>query len=450
MIDITLKEAAQAVSGKLVCNKDMENSVISGISLDSRKIKPGWLFIALKGEKADGFDFTDAAFRNGAVCALCERPAEKHPHILVESSFEALKKLGAYIRSKSRAKFIAVVGSVGKTGTRRMLECMLSQKFRTHSTEGNFNNEYGLPQTLFNLKKTDEVSVLELGISNFGEMSELGKIARPDYALYTNIGDMHLENLKNREGVLKAKTELIDYMPETGRLFFNGADKMLRRFDSPLPVTYYGTDESYFIHPSDIEQIGNESTVFTLHIGSESIRVNMPAVGAHMVLNAVAAANVAYFLSLTIEEIKNGIESFSPVGHRWRILHKNGFTVIDDCYNAGPNSMRAALSALNSDSDGRKIAVLGDMLELGETSGRLHYELGTFCSQAGLDALFTVGNEAKSIARGARDAGMKQVFELSYDKAAEKLKAYLKTGDVLLVKASRGMKFENIIDGIIE
>lgn len=447
MIELTFTEAAAACGGIFCGDARLGASNITGISLDSRSVSHGGLFIAIRGERADGHDYIGTAIANGAGCALSERTVEQ-AHILVGSTFDAMKRIAAYIRKKSGITVVAVTGSVGKTSTRQMLTCVLAQKYRVHSTEGNFNNEYGLPQTLFKLEPYHELAVLEMGISHFGEMRGLSAVAQPNYAVFTNIGSMHLENLIDRDGVLRAKTELIENMPADGMLFMNGADDKLRGYASPLRTVYFGMDESYAVYPSEIRQIGLEHTRFTLHILGETVPIDMPAIGIHMVQNAIAAANVAFELGLTPMQIKAGIESYTTVGHRSRVLHCGDLTIIDDCYNAGPDSMRAAIDAL-SGASGRRLALLGDMLELGEHTQELHRDVGAYCAGAGLDALFTIGEGAGAIADGALQSGTTEVFPISRENAKKTILDYVKPGDVLLVKASRGMHFEDIIDSLM-
>ncbi|MBR6006195.1 MAG: UDP-N-acetylmuramoyl-tripeptide--D-alanyl-D-alanine ligase [Clostridia bacterium] len=448
MIGLTLKEAIAAAGGTLVHGETIPgggDAVIRGITLDSRKAEPGFLFVGIKGEKVDGHDYIGMAAGKGAIAAISEKEVE-FPHIRVGSSLAAMQGIAAYLREKSGIPVIAVVGSVGKTSTRQMLSCVLGQKYRILSTEGNFNNEFGVPQMLFRLEDYHEMAVLELGISHFGEMERLGRVVKPNYAVYTNIGNMHLENLIDRDGVLRAKTELVPFIKEGGKLFLNGSDDKLRGFRCELPIIYYGTDECYSIHAEDEEQIGLERTEFTLVYREKTLPVSMPAVGRHMVWNAIAAATVAAELGLTAEQVKAGIESYSPVGHRGRVEKLAGITLVDDCYNAGPDSMRASIAALKGE---RRIALLGDMLELGETTEALHESLGEFCA-ANLDALFTVGELGAHIAEGAEKAGMKAVFRTSAENAADELKAFCREGDVLLVKASRGMHLEDIVDKIMQ
>lgn len=465
MIKMTFAEAANACGGTLtgsdlVGAEHVRDEFISGITIDSRKVVPGALFIAFKGERVDGHDFISTAMEKGAHCVISERDVP-FCHIRVENSVNAMQALASYIRKKSGIPVIAVVGSVGKTSTRQLIACTLAKKYKVLSTSGNFNNEYGLPQMLFRLEPQHEIAVLELGISHFGEMDRLGAIATPDIAVYTNIGHMHLENLHDREGVFKAKTELIAHMNPNAHLLLNGDDEILRKHSYPISATYFGMDETYPIYPSDIVQNGIESTSFVLHIRDKSINVTLPAIGMHMVQNAIAAANIADMLKLSIDEIADGLSDYVPVGSRGKIIDAGYFTIIDDCYNAGPDSMRASLNAL-PDGNGRCIALLGDMLEIGDSSKLRHYELGKFCAEAKLDMLFVFGEDATHIAEGASDGGMEQVYNLNYlsdnkdfnylayDKISQFILEKLQRDDVLLIKASRGMKFEKIIESILE
>lgn len=449
MIDLTIIEAAKACSGRFCGPQAAEDMIIRDITLDSRTASPGSLFIPIVGARADGHDYIGAAFERGAICTLSEHPlSDGRAHILVDSCFEAMKAIAAYIRMKSDVKVVAVVGSVGKTGTKEMIASVLSQKFRTLKTEGNYNNEYGLPQTLFRLSPGDEVAVLELGISCFGEMDRLGGIAKPDYAVFTNIGSMHLENLIDRDGVLRAKTELVSHIKPGGKLFLNGADDKLRQYRADAPIEYFGVLETYPIHPAFVERKTIDRTDFMLRCHGGEAFVSMQVSGRYMLENAMAAACVAHEMGLDIAQIKAGLENYRPVGHRGRIIELRGARIIDDCYNAGPDSMRAAISAL-CELPGRRLALLGDMLELGRDSRRLHYEMGEFAAALGLDVLFTVGDNSVATAQGALKGGKTAVYELDYDCAAERIFAAIEPGDALLVKASRGMHFEKIIDSLL-
>lgn len=453
MIYLTFAEAAIACGGRLVGVKELdekhvENVAVAKICVDSREVTAGSLFIALKGERVDGHDYIPIAVDRGALCVVSDRTVP-YCHIRVENTLAAMQNLASYIREKSGVTVVAVTGSVGKTTTRQMVSCVLKQKYNVLSTDGNFNNEYGLPRTLFRLEPENEVAVLEMGISHFGEMDRLGSIAKPDYAVYTNIARMHLENLIDRDGVLKAKTELIAHMNPNGRLFFNGLDDKLRSYRCGIPTTYYGMTDEYAVYPSEIQSHGVEYTNLTLHFPDRALQCRLPAVGQQLVLDAIAAATVGMTFELTPEQIVAGLESYTPVGRRGHVVSAGEFTIVDDCYNAGPDSVRAAIAALPK--EGNRAALLGDMLELGEKSAELHYSLGRYCAEAGLSRLFTSGEGAKEIARGAVDAGMEadMVFCVTPETAAGIILPLMNKGDVLLVKASRGMKFERIIDSIM-
>lgn len=453
MIHLTFAEAAAACGGRLVGMKDMdekhvENVAVAKICVDSREVTAGSLFIALKGERVDGHYYIPTAVARGALCVVSDKTVP-YCHIRVENTLAAMQKLAAYIRKKSGVTVVAVTGSVGKTTTRQMVSCVLKQKYNVLSTDGNFNNEYGLPRTIFRLEADNEIAVLEMGISHFGEMDRLGAIAKPDYAVFTNIARMHLENLIDRDGVLRAKTELIAHMNPNGRLFFNGLDDKLRSYRCDVPITYYGMTDEYAVYPAKIEPHGVEYTDLTLHFPERALQCRLPVVGQQLVLDAIAAATVGMAFKLTPEQIVAGLESYTPVGRRGRVVSAGEFTIVDDCYNAGPDSVRAAIAALPK--EGNRAALLGDMLELGEKSAELHYSLGRYCAEAGLNLLFTSGEGAKEIARGAVDAGMKaeRVLCITPETAAEIIVPRMNKGDVLLVKASRGMKFERIIDSIM-
>ena len=304
--------------------------------------------------------------------------------------------------------------------------------------------------TLFRLEKEHEVAVLEMGISHFGEMTRVSNIARPDIAVFTNIENVHTENLVDRDGVLRAKTELVSNM-RGDTLILNGDDDKLAGYNVPAGkrAEYYGIDTERFVRASDITANGLESTGFILHIGDASVSVSLPASGRHMVLNSLAAAAAGHRLGLTLEEIKRGLESYVPVTGRMTKLSYKGALILNDCYNASPASMTASLKVLGM-AEGRKLALLGDMLELGERSDELHSSVGCIAAGVGVDLLLTVGERAQHIAGAALKAGAKRVLSVTKDEAASILKNELKKGDTLLVKASRGMALETVIKSLTE
>ncbi len=449
MIKLELNEIVRATGGS-ACGALPEGN-IGSIVLDSRLADEKAVFIALKGERADGHSFIKG-LEGRILAAVVEHEVDAEvPQIIVPSTYKAVGAIGAYIRAKSGVKVVGVTGSVGKTSVKELTASVMEQRFRTLKTEKNHNNELGLPLTLFRLRDDDEVAVLEMGISWFGEMTRISKIAKPDMAIYTNIENVHTENLIDRDGVLRAKTELVANMPKGGVLVLNGEDDKLAGYKVPesLRAVYYGFDGRFFSHAENIRQIDLSLTEFTLCLGEEKTDVELPAAGRHMVLDSLAAAAAGYEMGLTACEIKRGLESFRPVDGRMTRIPFRGAVIINDCYNASPKSMEASLRVLAS-AKGRRIALLGDMLELGEKTAELHRGVGALCAELGLDMLLTVGELAENIAAAAAGAGMKSVRSVTKDEAASILGSELRSGDTLLVKASRGMALETVIRSVTE
>ncbi len=448
MIKIDLNEIAAAVEGRPT--SALPAGYVGNVVTDSRLSDSGSVFFARAGEKFDGHDFIKG-LEGRVLAAVVEREVDSSvPQIVVDSTYKAIGRLGAYIRTKSAVTVVGVTGSVGKTSVKELTAAVLSQRYSVLKTEKNHNNELGLPMTLFRLSEENEVAVLEMGISYFGEMTRISRIARPDIAIFSNIENVHTENLIDRDGVLRAKTELVANM-RGDTLILNGEDDKLAGYSVPAgkKALYYGIDGDMFSSAEDIVYHGMESTEFTLCIGREKIRVDLPASGRHMVMNSLAAAAAGKVLGLTLEEIKAGLESYVPVQGRMSRIEYRGAVIIDDCYNASPTSVKASLGVLGKAS-GRRIALLGDMLELGERTVALHREVGEFAANGCAEILVTVGELGREIADSAREHGLNSAFHLERDEAAKFLKNELKAGDTLLVKASRGMKLEEIIKLITE
>ncbi|MCR5808517.1 MAG: UDP-N-acetylmuramoyl-tripeptide--D-alanyl-D-alanine ligase [Clostridiales bacterium] len=448
MIPISIAEINEVLGGRV--KGRLPEGEITDIVIDSRKASEGSLFIALKGEKVDGHSFING-LEGRILAAVTEREVDSDvPQIVVDSTYKAVGRLGAYVREKSGVTVVGVTGSVGKTSVKELTAAVLSQRFSVLKTEKNHNNELGLPLTLFRLAPENEVAVLEMGISYFGEMTRVSAIARPDAAIFTNIENVHTENLIDREGVLRAKTELVANM-RGDTLILNGEDDKLRGYALPegKKAIYYGIDGENDVTASDIVYHGMESTDFVLHAGKETVSVSLPASGRHMVVNSLAAAAAGMRLGLTAEEIKRGLESYVPVDGRMSRIEFQGAAVLNDCYNASPTSMKASLQVLKK-AEGRKIALLGDMFELGLRSDELHEEVGRAAAEAGLYMLVTVGENAVHIAEAAMRAGLENVVHAGRKEAASIIKNELKPGDTLLVKASRGMALEKIIAKITE
>lgn len=451
MKEITVEMAAQSCQGILHGKEESRFLTICGITTDSRKVQDGFLFIPLKGENVDGHDFIPDVFGKKAVCTLTEKPLapEYEPYILVQSTLQALQDIAEFYRSILDIKVVGITGSVGKTSTKEMIASVLAQKFNVLKTLGNFNSQIGLPFMVFRLEEEHEIAVLEMGISDFEEMHRLSKIARPDVCVITNIGFCHLENLGNREGVLKAKSEIFDYMQENATIILNGDDDLLCRVEEVRGVrpVFFGTEEKHNIYADEITSLGIRGVSCRIHNGEETFQVVIPLPGRHMVLNALAATAVGRQFHLTKEEIKKGIESVVPVSGRFRIIETEDFTIADDCYNANPVSMKASIDVLQS-AQGRKVCILGDMFELGKEEEKLHADVGRYAVQKEIDVILCVG----ALSRAMADAALKEngISEVNYftdqDELFQKLFGILKKGDTILVKASHGMHFEHVID----
>lgn len=446
---MSLKEITAACGGHYYGDESKLNKEVSGVAIDSRKIEEGYLFIPIKGARVDGHTFISQVMEKGALCTLSEKPlgTEAATYILVDSCEQALKDLAEHYRKALGIKVVGITGSVGKTSTKEMIASVLSQKYNVLKTAGNFNNEIGLPLTIFNIREEHEVAVLEMGISDFGEMHRLAKMARPDICVITNIGLCHLENLIDRDGILKAKTEMFDFAAPNAKYILNGDDDKLitvKEWEGRNPI-YFGLSTELSAYAEDIHSLSLKGTSCTICLGDNSFKVTIPIPGHHMVYNALAGALVGRELGLSAEEIKAGIEALIPVSGRNNMIETENFLIIDDCYNANPISTKASLDVLAT-ADTRKVAILGDMFELGENEKDLHYGVGQHAAEKGIDLLICIGALSKNTAEGA-STGNKTVFH--FDTKADflaEMDTLLQKGDTILVKASHGMEFPEIVE----
>jgi len=454
MVHLTYEEILKVTGGKPA--GDGKCNEITGISTDSRTIEKGSLFIPLKGENFDGHDFIGSAFEKGAVLALTEKREVDFPGkplIIVENTLKALQDLAAYYRDKFPIPFVGVTGSVGKTSTKEMVAKVLGRKFNVLKNEGNLNNEIGVPLTVFRLDKVHEAAVVEMGMSGFGEISTLSHIVKPKVGIITNIGISHIEKLGSRQNILKAKLEILDGMPPDGLLILNGDDVMLSGAKGLLThrTVSYGLEEGADYMAYNINSFGEEGISFDVTVDGRDYTVHIPTPGVHNVYNALAAVAAGHELGVPMEDIIEGIAIFSPEKMRLNIINANGIKVLNDAYNASPQSVKAALSVLEEIEGSRKIAVLGDMLELGEWSQSSHTEIGRFAADLHLDYIVTVGPEAVNIVKGATESGFSSERAVSFENNADALNyllGILQKGDVVLVKGSRGMKMEEIVNSL--
>lgn len=484
-MDFTIEEIAAAAGGTLMlCGNGgvKRDTCVTSMTLDSRKAEEGCVFFATLGERTDGHKFIAEVFGKGAALAVTQKsPGQVEAeygcgasgwgsYLLVEDTLQALKSIAEAYRKKLNVKVVGITGSVGKTSTKEFIAGVLAEKYNVLKTEGNFNNEVGVPLTLLRLRRQHQVAVVEMGISDFGEMHRLSRMARPDICVMTNIGQSHLEKLKDRDGILRAKSEIFDFMAEDGEICLNGGDDKL----SPLTsinghVPHFfglGGNPAEEVSAVGIESRGLWGSEAELMFGagegrnvpaaggSVRVRIHVPLPGVHMVLNAAAAACVGRLMGLTPEEIAAGVAKVAPVSGRNNLLRLERYTLIDDCYNANPASMKAALDLLSM-ADTDKTAILGDMFELGEDSERLHGEIGIYAARAGIQRLFCVGKQSRYMYEAAAGAG--GVRELRYfatrDELLESLgqnEGLIPEGGTVLVKASHGMDFPGVVDFLIK
>ncbi|MDD2980968.1 MAG: UDP-N-acetylmuramoyl-tripeptide--D-alanyl-D-alanine ligase [Hespellia sp.] len=453
MKNMSLKEISTACGGVYWGDEESYHKEVSSVTIDSRKVEKGSLFIAIRGARVDGHTFIPQVMEAGALCSLSEDPIEDapFPYILVNSCEQALKDIAAHYRQALGIKVVGISGSVGKTSTKEMIGSVLSQKYSVLKTAGNFNNEIGLPLTVFNIREEHEVAILEMGISDFGEMTRLAKIARPDVCVLTNIGCAHLEQLGDRDGILKAKTEMFDYMNSEGIVILNGDDDKLSTITSvhgKSPIVF-GLSSERDVYATDIENLGLKGTTCTLHLPDMELTATIHIPGAHMVYNALAGASVGRALGLNADEIKAGIEALVPISGRNNMIETNGLTIIDDCYNANPASMRASLDVLATATT-RKVAILGDMFELGNDADVLHYEIGVHAVKSGIDVICCIGKLSRKIALGAQST-VSPSRVLSYKTKADFLAdapSVIHPGDAILIKASHSMEFPELVESL--
>ena len=424
---------------------------VSSITTDSRKAEAGTLFVPIVGERVDAHKFIPQVMEAGALATLSERILENadFPYIKVESSLQAVKDIAEFYLQQLQIPVVGITGSVGKTSTKEVIASVLKEKYRTLKTQGNFNNELGLPLTVFRLRDEDEIAVLEMGISDFGEMTRLARIARPDTCVITNIGTCHLENLGDRDGVLKAKTEIFKFLRPDGHIVLNGDDDKLstvKEHEGIAPV-FFGMSQGCQVYGDEIVSRGLKGMTCTIHMGEDSFKVDIPMPGRHMVYNALAAAAVGRIYGLTDEQIKAGIESLEPISGRFRMIDTEKFLIVDDCYNANPMSMKASLDVLQ-DGSGRRVAVLGDMGELGTDEVQLHESVGEHAGKCDIDVLICTGKLCKSMAEKAiqTNPNLKVVYEPDRESLLEHLEGYVQQGDTILVKASHFMNFEEVVE----
>ncbi len=452
MIPILISDILTVTGGSLLCGGREES--VTSVTTDSRKAREDALFVAICGERVDGHDFIEQAFLSGASCALVEKSvktafAEK-TIILVENSVRAMGALARLVMEKLNVPTVGITGSVGKTTTRDMTYAVMAQKYNTLKNSGNFNNEIGVPLTVFEADESITAAVIEMGMDNFGEIDRLSKMVVPDAAIITNIGMSHIERLGSQEGIYKAKSEIFANTKHDGVVILNGDDKILMAHKSEISqsvITIGVQNKDADLVATDIKS-DEKSVSFVLCGLGHTFSVVLPVPGEHNVLNALLAVAAGIHFGVSDEKIKMALETFSLTQMRMDIIRSERLTIINDCYNAAPDSVAAALSVLSKYKE-RKVAVLGDIKALGSFSSEAHFALGNAVTSNGINLLFTIGEQARLIAEGAFQNGMDSLNIFSVDTVEEIypiLSAQLKDNDVALVKASRAMGLERVTE----
>ena len=461
MISLRVEEVVQATQGQLVCQGE-DSGVITNIVIDSRLVCPGAMFVAIVGESMDGHIFLESAHQEGCKFFLVSNESyitdrfKDSTVIKVDNTEIGLGLLGKYYRDKFDIPFVGITGSVGKTTTRDMVYSVLASKFNTIKNEKNYNNQFGVPLTLFRLEPSHQCAVIEMGMCDFGEIEYLAHIVRPKIGIITNIGMSHIEHLGSQEGIFKAKMEITSGFDRASSLIINGDDRFLRaeleRYRNSNKDSYkvysFGMELQNDLCCKSQEIIDHDKTRFTCGFEGQSYDFTIPCLGEHNVKNAMAAILAGHIMGMTMEEISKGLMDFVATENRQDIIKTDRFVLINDVYNASPDSMIAALKVLKLYKDNRRVAILGDCLEMGQFAEEAHRKVG-YQSIDKADIIITTGQAARFIGVEAMERGfdLSRVFHFeSKDELISALPEVVDDGDVILLKASRGMKFEDIVE----
>ena len=447
MKPILLKDIADACGGEFFGDESLLQKNIYNISTNSNEIGENTLFVPIVGEKFDAHDFIGTAFENGCMCTLSAKKLDRGSYILVEDTLRAFRDIAEYYRGLFDVKVVAITGSVGKTTAKEMMAAVLSQKYSVLKNEGNFNNEIGLPKTLLNLESYHEIAVVEMGMNSFGEISRLSKTARPDICIIMNIGDAHIGKLGSREGIFRAKSEIFDYMKDDGKVFLYGDDDMLVKLnESDFSPVFFGEDSRNHVRVKQMNHSDIEGTEITADIMGEYVDIKIPVPGSYMIPAVLCAAAVGKSLGLSSYEIQQGVLSYQPAKMRKEIIKTDSLTIINDAYNACEDSIIAALQLLEL-AEGRKTAILGDILEVGEHGARVHYSVGKRAGDSGVDVIICCGEQSLHTYNGVTENSQKQAYYFEdKEKMHAELRDIIKVGDTVLVKASRGCRFEETVE----
>ncbi|WP_299994815.1 UDP-N-acetylmuramoyl-tripeptide--D-alanyl-D-alanine ligase [uncultured Clostridium sp.] len=451
-MEMTFNEILNAIDGEVIIKS--EDVSFNKLCIDTRKIEKNNVFLAIKGANFNGNDFALKALEAGASIVIIDEVKfnlneieNKGTIVKVKNTREALLNLAKFYRKKLGLKVVGVTGSTGKTSTKDLIAALLSHKYKVFKTKGNFNNDIGLPLMILELTSKDDVAVLEMGMSSLGEIELLADVARPDIAVITNIGLSHIENLKTQENILKAKMEISTFFNKENTLIINAEDKLLKNvYSNRFKVEKIGYNHEYDVYASNII-LKEEETEFLAHAFGEEAVFNLPMAGKHNVLNTMLAIEVANCLNVSFEEMIKGLENLEATSMRLQVIKKEGLIIINDCYNASPDSMKSSLDVLSAYKDHRKVAILGDMYELGEESEKAHFEVGEYAKDK-LDILIVIGRYIKNFKDGFNNDNI--IMYKTKEECIKELKNIVKLNDVVLIKASRGVKLEDVVKKLEE
>ena len=468
MEQISLKEILRITGADLIANKKwggadgsskavrlpLVNYHVKGVTTDSRKISDGVLFVALKGENFNGEDFAEDALRKGAGAVLVSKTANTHQIsgvvLKVDDTLTAYQQISRSWRDRFKIPVIAITGSTGKTTTKDLTAAAISSLGDIQKTTANFNNEIGVPMTLLGITEKSRAAVVEIGMRGLGQIENLARYVKPTIAIVTNVNETHIEILGSIENIAKAKSELVESIQSGGTVILNADNKytlaMKNLVNDGVKIFTYGLDNQADLTAENI-LIKDNSTEFNLRYGGEIYNFEIPLKGRHNVSNALSAIAAGLSLGISIEDIRKGFTKMTASKMRFEVIKRDNFTIINDAYNASPASMRASIQTVAEIYSGRKIAVLGDMLELGEISEKVHREIGAELVKNNFDTLITYGELGKFIAAGAKDSVMENIFiTTTHEESAKKILSILRDGDIILFKASHGMHLEKIIE----
>lgn len=451
-MEMTFDELLNAIDGEVIVKGN--NSNFNKLCIDTRKIEKDNVYLAIKGANFNGNDFAIKALEAGASIVIVDELnfnlndiKENGNVIKVKNTREALLNLAKFYREKLGLKVIGVTGSTGKTSTKDLIAALLSAKYRVFKTKGNFNNDIGLPLMILELTSDIDVAVLEMGMSSLGEIELLAKVAKPDIGVITNVGLSHIENLKTQENILKAKMEITTFFGKDNVLIVNGEDELLKNISSDVfKVKKIGYNHEYDVYASNII-LREEETEFLAHAFGEEAVFNLPMAGKHNVLNTMLAIEVSKSLNVSFEDMVRGVENLEATSMRLQVIKKQGLTIINDCYNASPDSMRSSLDVLSAYKNNRKIAILGDMYELGDESEKSHFEVGRYAKDK-VDTLIVIGKYIKNFKDGFNNDNI--IMYNTKEECIKELENIIKLDDVVLVKASRGVKLEDVVKKLEE